>query len=449
MNSEAVISVEGVSKAYRIWDSPSARLATPFWAGAARLWPAGSRPREWLQDRGSRHYRDFYALRDVSFSVSQGDSVGIIGRNGSGKSTLLQIIAGTLQPSAGSRRVEGRIAALLELGSGFNPEFTGRENVYLNGAILGFSAKEMDTRFEAIAAFADIGDFIEQPVKIYSSGMMVRLAFAVQTAVEPDILIVDEALSVGDFFFQQKCAVRMRALRERGTTLLFVSHDLATVRDLCQHAVYLRKGRLEFWGESQEAIARYYGEGQIPASAYAPDSALPPHDQDPFELPTAFWRHDPSSNGLKPAAEWLAVDFQDEQANSTTQFRMTSRLKVRAVFKAWQSGHYRAVIEIKNRHDHIVNSTSCYTAGLDAVHLDRGAICVFEVQVTLNLEAGRYSCQLILATNDPRPNRATRIDMTPWLGPLDINWDYEQDRAPFLGMFGPPTSVRFITPPAR
>ncbi|MCI0418226.1 MAG: ABC transporter ATP-binding protein, partial [Acidobacteria bacterium] len=212
LEREIAISVRKVGKVYRIYDRPEDRL------------------RQMLFARFGKSYgRDFCALRDVSFEVYRREALGIIGRNGSGKSTLLQILAGTLSPTWGEVKVQGRVAALLELGSGFNPEFTGRENVYLNASLLGMTKKQTDARFDEIASFAEIGDFIDQPVKTYSSGMVIRLAFAVQTAIEPEILIIDEALSVGDFFFQQKCARRMRELREKGTTLLFVSHDMAVV----------------------------------------------------------------------------------------------------------------------------------------------------------------------------------------------------------------------------
>ena len=212
MNSlEPAITVEGLVKTYQLFNKPSKRVLEMF------------------HPFGRKYHTPFHALKNVSFQVDRGETFGIIGRNGSGKSTLLQIICGILQPTEGKVTVNGRIAALLELGAGFNPEFTGRENVYMNGAILGFSDEEMDERFDDIAAFADIGEFLDHPVKTYSSGMYIRLAFAVQAFVEPDILIVDEALSVGDIFFQQKCFKRMRELREKNTTLLFVLAELTLV----------------------------------------------------------------------------------------------------------------------------------------------------------------------------------------------------------------------------
>jgi len=226
MSSDIAIKVENLSKCYHIYDQPHDRLkqiVLPRLGGFVGLTP-------------KQYYQEFWALRDVSFEVKKGETVGIIGRNGSGKSTLLQMICGTLNPTSGSIQTQGRIAALLELGSGFNPEFTGRENVYMNGAVLGLSREEIDARFDAIAAFADIGQFIEQPVKTYSSGMMVRLAFAVIAHVDADILVIDEALAVGDAFFTQKCMRFLRAFMKTGT-VLFVSHDTGSVRNLCARAI--------------------------------------------------------------------------------------------------------------------------------------------------------------------------------------------------------------------
>ena len=239
MSSEIAISVAGLGKCFQIYDRPHHRLLQMF---------AGSR---------HQYFREFLALRDISFEISKGETVGIIGRNGSGKSTLLQIICGTLSPSQGEVRTKGRIAALLELGSGFNPEFTGRENVFMNAAVLGLSRAETDARFADIAAFADIGDFIEQPVKTYSSGMVVRLAFAVAINVDPEILVVDEALSVGDELFQRKCFSRIEAIRASGATILFVSHSGAQIVELCDRAILLDSGEMLAAGTPKEVVRLY------------------------------------------------------------------------------------------------------------------------------------------------------------------------------------------------
>ncbi|MDO9104110.1 MAG: ABC transporter ATP-binding protein [Methylovulum sp.] len=241
-SSDVAISVSNLSKRYEIYDTPSDRLKQFVL------------PR--LQRQAKHYFREFWALQNVSFEVKKGETVGIIGRNGSGKSTLLQIICGTLSPTSGSIRTNGRIAALLELGSGFNPEFTGRENVYLNAAVLGLGKDEIDRRFDEIAAFADIGMFIDQPVKTYSSGMYVRLAFSVIAHVDADILVVDEALSVGDAVFNQKCMRFIRAFQEHGT-LLFVSHDMGAIQNLCKSALWLGHGQVQQTGTSKDVAEAY------------------------------------------------------------------------------------------------------------------------------------------------------------------------------------------------
>lgn len=247
MSSDIAIKVENLSKCYHIYDTPRDRLKQFVMPRLQRA----------MGMRSQHYHREFWALKDVSFEVKKGETVGIIGRNGSGKSTLLQMICGTLNPTSGNIQTNGRIAALLELGSGFNPEFTGRENVYLNGSVLGLSKEEIDNRFDEIAAFADIGEFIEQPIKAYSSGMVVRLAFAVAINVAPDILIVDEALAVGDAAFQRKCMRKISELSDSGVTLLFVSHDLETVKKICSEAIYLARGSAIEFGTAKEVCITY------------------------------------------------------------------------------------------------------------------------------------------------------------------------------------------------
>lgn len=242
------IQLESISKCYRIFQNPQDRFKQALFD---RFQNVLGRKSE------SSLYREHWALRDVSFELKPGEAVGILGRNGAGKSTLLQIIAGTLEPTSGRVQTTGRITALLELGSGFNLEFTGRENVFLNAQILGLSREDALARFDDIASFADIGDFIDQPVKTYSSGMMMRLAFAVQTAVEPKVLIVDEALSVGDMFFQAKCMARISKLVDSGVALLFVSHDISTVRQLCRRAVLLDGGIVRSMGAAATVSDQY------------------------------------------------------------------------------------------------------------------------------------------------------------------------------------------------
>ena len=246
MSSEVAIKVENLSKCYQIYAKPHDRLKQSIYPRVQRL----------LGRQAAQYHREFWALKDVSLEIRRGETVGIIGRNGSGKSTLLQLICGTLNPTIGTIRTNGRIAALLELGSGFNPEFTGRENVYMNAAVLGLTRDEIDARFEQIAAFADIGDFIEQSVKTYSTGMYVRLAFSVIAHVDADILVVDEALAVGDAVFTQKCMRFIREFQERGT-LLFVSHDTSAVQNLCKSAYWLGHGQVQLSGTSKDVSEAY------------------------------------------------------------------------------------------------------------------------------------------------------------------------------------------------
>lgn len=246
-SDQSVISVRNVSKCFYSYDKPHDRLKQAI----------VPRFQRWAGDQVTTYGKEFWALRDISFDVEQGETVGIVGRNGSGKSTLLQIICGTLTPTLGQIETRGRIAALLELGSGFNPEFSGRENVYLNGAVLGLTREEINARFDAIAAFADIGEFLDHPVKTYSSGMAVRLAFAVQAQVDPDILVVDEALSVGDARFQAKCFERLRQLKENGTSILLVTHSSEQVVTHCNRAILLEKSHVEMIGESRPVVNRY------------------------------------------------------------------------------------------------------------------------------------------------------------------------------------------------
>jgi len=262
--AQSIIEFRSVSKSYPIYSSPGARLKELA-----------------LLNRRSFH-RDFSALRDVSFEVAPGETFCVIGENGSGKSTLLQIVAGILQPSAGSAVVRGRVAALLELGSGFNPEFTGRDNVYLNSAILGLSRKQIDQRFRSIEEFAEIGTFIDQPVKTYSSGMAVRLAFAVAIHVDPDILLVDEALSVGDVYFRQRCMRKVHELRENGVTILFVSHAAGEVKAIGDRVLWLDGGAVKELGDPATVVTNYLAAMVEKDSAYLTHkhrSEVAPHER--------------------------------------------------------------------------------------------------------------------------------------------------------------------------
>lgn len=295
------IRCEHLSKCYHIYDSPQDRLKQSV---IPRLQRALSLPQR-------TYYREFWALRGISFEIAKGETVGIIGRNGSGKSTLLQLLCGTLTPTSGTVETADRVAALLELGSGFNPEFSGRENVFMNAAVLGLPPEKTLERLDDILAFADIGEYIDQPVKSYSSGMTVRLAFAVMAHVDADLLVIDEALSVGDVFFVQKCMRFLRSFMERGT-ILFVSHDTGSVLSLCQRAIWLEKGGIEAMGTPKEVVAKYtqrFYEAQQGASAHVKEvtraidrEELAPRDMRQDFLNASSLRNDIETFTFNPAA---------------------------------------------------------------------------------------------------------------------------------------------------
>lgn len=311
-NDDIVLSVRDVSKCYEMYEKPVHRLYQTLCAGKKKF------------------YKEFWALKDINFEMRRGESIGIIGRNGAGKSTLLQIVTGTLAATSGTVNAKGRIAALLELGSGFNPEFTGRENVYLNASILGLSKGEIDARYQEIVDFADIGEFVGQPVKTYSSGMMARLAYSVNAHVDADILIVDEALAVGDAFFQQKCLLHMKRLLESGVSMLFVSHSTATVREICQKALYLNSGRQVVFSDSASAVERYI-EDQSQALCEKKDTepvivethtdSSPVSNEIPFKGPEAFVHKNCGRRYGSHRAVINGVDVLSLDGNEQTEFK--------------------------------------------------------------------------------------------------------------------------------
>ncbi|MBN9286507.1 MAG: hypothetical protein BGO43_06505 [Gammaproteobacteria bacterium 39-13] len=279
-SDDIVIRVEDLGKCYQIYKQPQDRLKQ-------FIMPTFNR----LVGRQKTYYQSFWALQNISFEVRRGQSIGILGQNGSGKSTLLQIITGILAPTYGTVEVHGRIGALIELGSGFNPEFTGRENVYLNGALLGLSRQEIEQKFDQIASFADIGQHLEHAVKTYSSGMMLRLAFAVQMAIEPEILIIDEALAVGDAKFQLKCFRRLADLKENGTTILLVSHAIETVKSFCDIGLVLEGSKLIFKGDAKRAATKYFSILFSEQNQQTPEREQAKKYEDTQENKTSLFEH--------------------------------------------------------------------------------------------------------------------------------------------------------------
>lgn len=446
MPSESLIEASHLTKAYRIWESPSARLTVPFLEAAATVLPRGSTAHRSVADRLSRKYRDFHALRDVSFSIRRGEATGIIGRNGSGKSTLLQLVAGTLMPTSGSVSTQGRISALLELGSGFNPEFTGTENVYLNGAIYGFTHSEMAARMEDIAAFADIGDFIGQPVKTYSSGMMMRLAFAVAVNVQPDILIIDEALAVGDVFFSQKCFQRIREIVHRGATLIFVSHDMGAVQSLCDRALLLNQGGLVFDGAPEDCVSRYFNlhkpapkAGESVAGIHpAVDPATRKAVVDQNVLPSAKSRH-----GDK-ALEIVAASVVDGHGAATWDYEMMHRATVRMLLRAnGPIGRPSAGIQLHDRMGNLVFAAGTPQLGFPLPAFKAGEEIILDFRVTLSLYPGLYTLSLDAAENDSSdPNLGIFHDRIGGLGPLVVS-RHEGGVYPFYGIAQLPMEIGY------
>jgi lipopolysaccharide transport system ATP-binding protein len=447
MHSEPLIEAQGLTKAYRIWDSPSSRLTGPLFEAAGSIFPKGSFARRAVSGRASTRYRDFYALRDVSFSIRRGEATGIIGRNGSGKSTLLQLIAGTLVPTAGTVGVTGRVSALLELGSGFNPDFTGRENVYLNGAIYGFTHAEMETRMEEITAFADIGDFVDQPVKTYSSGMMMRLAFAVAVNVQPDVLIIDEALAVGDVFFSQKCFQRIREIVHRGATLIFVSHDMGAVQSLCGRALLLSEGKLAFDGSPEDCVSRYFN---LHTSAQKQDAAVegthPPVDPEMRKaikggdiLPTAKSRH-----GDK-VLEISAAAVVDGQGAPTWDFEMMHRAAVRMLLTAHADVRRpSAGIQVHDRTGNLVFAAGTPQLRFSLPAMTKGQEVLLEFRLSLNLQPGAYTLSIDAAEFDAEnPNVGVFYDRIGGLGPLNVS-HHGDGVMPFYGAAQLPMEISYL-----
>ncbi len=364
----------------------------------------------WRNDSPGSPHGAVVAVDDVSFTVRKGEAFGIIGRNGAGKSTVLQIVAGTLQATTGTCQVHGRVTALLELGSGFNPEFTGRENIYLAGAILGLNRAEMDRKYDQIVAFADIGDFIEQPVKTYSTGMMMRVAFAVAISVEPDVLIVDEALSVGDILFQQKCSRRLHELIASGVTLLVVTHDTAFVLNMCQRALWLDRGRVRYLGEAGACVREY-------VAAMAALSGNAPAPVDRFEaLEAAQLPYAPGlvlegkerlgDGGVRVERAWVL----HADGSATTSFRTGEWINTLILIEATRD--IRAVsagCELRNRHGQVIFATGLRVVQRLIAEIPAGKRCLVRIRFQLEIQPGQYTLDLGCGAGSDADNTWDRV----------------------------------------
>lgn len=443
-SSAPVIAVRNLAKRYDIYDNPRDRLKQLIMprlsSVATRMRLQGTRP-------APAYHREFWALQDLSFEVRPGETLGIIGRNGSGKSTLLQILAGTLAPTSGEVNVSGRVAALLELGSGFNPEFSGRENVLLNARILGLSREQIEARYDQIAAFADIGDFIEQPVKTYSSGMFVRLAFAVQAHIDASIVIIDEALAVGDVFFRQECYARLEEIRASGAAVLLVSHAMTDIEQFCDKAILLDKGQVNFIGEATEAAKRYY---QLHQTVQSAPVTLPETSDRPTVVDThtgtslTFWPADNAfvdatnltqiSNGWAKCLRYALCDSQGRRNASFAQGEtavLYSEFLVDKPISVPLAG-----IVLQNERGINVHGKGSLEYHTDAPdYVPAGTLIRCRQEIELKLELGEYTFELGLATVDAETyknlstmnhekvfTRIVRVCHLPKAGVIAIGW---------------------------
>jgi lipopolysaccharide transport system ATP-binding protein len=394
MHSDVAIAVTHLSKTYRIFGHPGDRIKQALTFGRMRF------------------HREFTALHDVSFEIKKGESLGIVGRNGSGKSTLLQLICGILKPTSGSVQVNGRISALLELGAGFNPEFTGRENVYFHGAVAGISKKEMDRRFDDIAAFADIGEFMDQPVRTYSSGMYVRLAFAVNLSSDPEIMIVDEALAVGDMAFQAKCMSSLIRIQDRGATVLFVSHDIDSLKSLCSRGIHLEHGRLREIGRAGEVAGHYVRtmreEMNATHSAQARASISTGAKADPvqedqrtadakelsnnaaFEQRVSLLRY--GDGGVKITS----AELLDENSQPIDEVRFEQLVCVRICFESSTEDEVSCNYYVQDDKKNQILGSGLKLVGEPLMHVRAGGKYVVSYKTRLPLQEGNYSIQLQL-----------------------------------------------------
>jgi len=462
-SNEPVIKVRGLGKRYDIYANPRDRLKHLILPGLADLvGRAAAVP---------TYHREFWALRDISFEVRPGETLGIIGRNGGGKSTLLQILAGTLAPTEGEVSVKGRVAALLELGSGFNPEFSGRENVMLNARILGLSRQDIESRYEQIVAFADIGDFIEQPVKTYSSGMFVRLAFAVQAHIDASIVIIDEALAVGDVFFRQKCYARLEEIRKAGAAIILVSHAMTDIEQFCERAILLDQGKVDFIGGSVEAAKRYYQRHQ--AESFV-EAASPVAVEAKMEIPEA--NSFSALNGWAPPAafvgaseltqvgngwaECIRIAVCDEHGSPLRHFAQGQLAVFLSEFRLIRDiGIPTCGIVLHNDRGVIVHGKGSIEHGVGTdIRLKAGTVLRCRQTILLDLQIGEYTFEVGLGAIDPAlfsrmaqlshdeiDASVRHICVLPNAGSLSVGWRQYRDGAALThhGIANLPGTIEF------
>jgi lipopolysaccharide transport system ATP-binding protein len=390
------VSVKQLGKRYEIYATPRDRLKQFTLPKLSKLFRQSSK----------RYFREFWALKDVSFDVSKGECFGVLGRNGAGKSTLLQILAGTLSLSEGSVQINGLVAALLELGSGFDPEFSGRENIQINASILGLSKAELEERFDEIVAFSEIGEFLDQPVKTYSSGMLMRLAFSTAIHVDPEILIVDEALAVGDYAFQHKCMLRIKQIIEKGVTVILVTHDVGAVMANCGRAMMLHNGIVQSIGSAADVCNRYL---ELDAKATLETLTTTDSTTDVSTLNPELPVHGLSAfNPVEPSYRWgtgqiqiLGWQLSDAMGKSTNTFRFKDQMRISVLLQA------KDPIEscfpgfmLSDRNGYHLTGITNRTCGTEIRNLKKGDQIILQFEVTLLFRADNYSVLLNIAADE-------------------------------------------------
>lgn len=379
-----------------------------------------------------------WALRGISVEIGAGETVGIVGRNGGGKSTLLKLLSGVMLPTEGSARVRGRLDAMLELGTAFDPSLSGRANIELYVALLGLKGARAKRQFDEIVAFAELSQHVDQPMSTYSTGMFVRLAFAAQTSLAPQILVVDEALSVGDHFFQQKAANRIDGLVEQGTTLLFVSHDVGLMRRLCKRVLYLKRGRLVYDGDPGIAIRAYLqerpGEDDAPVIPVIAERSTGIDDADDQStvFQNALWYRKAAGNDV---GKILAVAITTPEGRPVTSVLMGGTIAFHVLFTMPDIPDVHVVIRIADRLGQWVTSTGSKFLGLEPVVARPGARIHFVAEIEIALEGGSYDFATLIGTMN-KNSVDQIIDVATEIGPIEVFFDYENRQAPFLGRFG-------------
>lgn len=435
---EYVVTAENIAKKYKIYSNP--------WHRAL----------EWIAFDKKQMHKEFWALKDISFKVKHGECLGIIGPNGAGKSTLLKILTRALHPTEGTFQIQGRVLSLLELGTGFNAELTGRQNLYNSAHLLGFPGNYIEEKIPDIEAFAELGEFFDRPIKLYSSGMYVRLAFSMFACLEPDVLIVDEALSVGDIFFQQKCYDHIRRLLQKGTGLLFVSHDMSVVRNLCQTLIFLRQGEIIFQGDPAEGVSRYYAleslgnqvmHPAVPAGMKAGTSAKEGivGRKKVEEIINHSLPINPLRRYGKGKTSIQSVALEDDHGHYVPQVRMMERLHIHILLRAKEAtGRVDFGIHL---YDRLGNVVFCCRAGKRGLVLPMqkvGEETIATITLKMSLQPGEYTFSLGVREVTPcdNGNGVTRsiLDRCEGLGPIGV-LPPSDENLPFHGMAYLPMEV--------